>query len=494
MAEISDAPKLSSNTSGNLSGYSPISWTAVASLGVSGLFGLILVGGLLLQGRTFIMPTLLILPAVAVVLAFVARRQIKNSEGTRTGEQYANWGWYVGIITGLIYLTYLFAIEFTVRNDAERELSAFIEPLLKLDPANAQDPNLYSAMYQLIPPGQRNTLSSKTDAAGMEASYKDMILAFRSTDLYQLCARNPGDVKFRPTGMVSWEQARTEINCVIRGVLTSPEGECEAHIPLIASIDAGKRRWMVVSKREGFIVPGSYKLTDYGWAIKMLEFSGRANSQEMMMNLARPNGSNTALLGYVMPGWNVEKALKFTELWAKSIDGRMALAGPMGSSFALPPESQNMIPDKLFAHANGKPLAEADKITFRNAWLYPQRITPPGSTLRNNSDTATLLRLGQTIELSQAAELILAQEGQNPPTARAKILMEIPSSDSAAILARLSALRAEGATAKKSADLPDFIKNEFFTNKWRVTKIVSDLKQVPVSRDPAGAGPGGMPG
>ena len=73
-------------------GYAPISWTAVASLAVAILFVLVLLvtGYMAWRDKQPLLQTwLLVFPAVAVLLAFVARRQIAASEGTRTGQVYA---------------------------------------------------------------------------------------------------------------------------------------------------------------------------------------------------------------------------------------------------------------------------------------------------------------------------------------------------------------------------------------------------------------------
>ncbi|MGL6076828.1 MAG: hypothetical protein ACRC8S_21960 [Fimbriiglobus sp.] len=494
MAELDQAPKLPSSTSGNLSGYAPISGAAVTSLAVAAKFTIILIVGLIStrSGQSFIYPTLLAMPAFAVVLAFVARRQILNSEGTRTGEQYANWGWYVGVISGLVYVTYLFAIEFTIRNDAERELSTFTDKMLKLDPNNPQDPALYGAIYQLIPPGQRATLANNTDAAGMESSYKEMIIAFKATDLVKLCSRNAGDIKYRSTGMVSWEQTTTEINCAIRGTLTTLEGEHEVVIALKASIEADrKRRWMVVPSKEGFVK--SEKLTQYGWAMKLLELSGRQFCQETMTVLSIPNASDLALLGFVSPGWNFGSAKKYLENIGQTREPRMALVGTFGMSVPLPAGSAEMIPNKLFGKLDGQPLGEIEKMKFREVWVYPQRITPAGATLRGNPDTAATLKFSDTILFTQSAELILAQEGQNPPTARAKLICGVSAEESAEILKRLNQYKDAAKTAQATEIPPEELKDFAPSVKWRLQRILSDLKPVTMPREPS-QGPGGMGG
>ena len=84
-------------------GYAPISWTAVASLAVAILFLIVLlVSGYMAwkDKQPLLQSWLLIFPVVAVLLAFVARKQIAASEGTRTGQVYATYGWWAAVIGG----------------------------------------------------------------------------------------------------------------------------------------------------------------------------------------------------------------------------------------------------------------------------------------------------------------------------------------------------------------------------------------------------------
>jgi hypothetical protein len=495
MAEPDASPKLLPSTTGNLSGYAPISWMAVAALAVAGGFLLltfVLFAGSITKKQSLIEPWLLFFPILAVILAFVARRQIAASEGTRTGTQYANYAWYIGVIGGLCYATYLFAIEFTVRNDAERELLSFVDHMTKLDPANPQDPSLYSAIYEMIPPGQRNTLSGPKDAAGMDAGFKDVVLAFRSTDLVRICSRNPGEVSFKIAGLVDWDQKPSMINCSIRGILTSPEGEHDVVIGMKAAVeDNSKRRWMVALNKEGFVK--GRRLTPYGWMVEYLEQSGRQFTTDMMSTLGRPNLSNFALLAFVMPGWDAAKANKFFEESGRTTDARMAMVGPFGSVQAMPPGSEEVIYEKLFARTDAKPFSDYDRAVFRNTWYLPQRLTPPGATLKQNTDTATMMTFRpDTIEMLQSAELILSQEGQNAPTARAKIALSIPANLASPTLTQLKTLKDAAKTAAKTPFPPDDMQATMTIIPWRITRITSDLKPVPVAKEaPGGGGPGG---
>ena len=77
-----------------------------------------------LAKKPLVQAELLALPAIGVVLCFAARRVIRNSEGTRTGENLANTAWWICVIAGLGYAAYLLAIDFAIRRDAKAELDA----------------------------------------------------------------------------------------------------------------------------------------------------------------------------------------------------------------------------------------------------------------------------------------------------------------------------------------------------------------------------------
>ena len=500
MAEPDVSPKLLASTTGNTDGYAPISWTAVAALGFAVAFVVItalLAITSLSKQQSLIEPRLLVLPVLVVILAFVARRQILGSEGTRAGLRYANVGWYIAVVGGLTYATYLFAIEFAVRNDAEREFLAFSAPLGKLDAANAQDPAFYSAVYVMISPGARGSMSSPTDAAGMDASFKDLVLSFRSTDLARVCTRNPGRVTFKTTGLVDWEQKPRLITCTIKAQMSCPEGDFDLVVPMRADIeDNRQRRWMVVPSKEGYVK--GRKLTPYGWFVEGVEQSGRQFASDMMFALSKPGNANLALVGYVLPSSDLTGSARLAEAMMVSLPGRMAVAGSMGAWPALPPGAEQALAD-LFARPDGKPLSENDRRTFREAWANPQRLTPPGVGLKTNADTATQLTLlDDKIKLAQSAEIILNLDGQPAPTARAKIVLGLPARAEAELVAELNRLRDSAATDPKSDAPSAEIIDKSRAVPWRVARVVSDLKAVAVSRDgppggPAGGG-GGMMG
>ncbi len=492
MAEPEVTPKLLASTTGNAEGYAPISWTAIASLAVAVAFlaltawrAAVAIG----DRQSLIEPRLLVFPFAAVLLAFVARRQILGSEGTRTGLRYANAAWYIAAVGGLTYATYLFAIEYTISRDAKREFLAFANRLVDLKPANPVDPGLYAAVYALIPPGARGSVGGDGDAAGMDAGFKDVVLGFRSTDLVRVCSRNTGRVTFATTGLVDWEQKPRLITCTIKARMTCPEGDFDLVVPMRAEVeDNRQRRWMVVAGKEGFV--RGRRLTPYGWLVEGVEQAGRQVVSDLMYALSRPNTSNLALMGFVLPDSDLARASKLTDAMNASVVGRSAVAGPLGIVPALPPNAEPTLAG-LFARPDGKPLTENERRMFREAWANPQRITAPGVSLKTNADAATQLLLGDgTVTLSQSAEVVLSQEGQAPPTARAKVLLSLPAAAEAELAAELNRLRDASATAVKLDEVPPDLVAKCRALPWRVSRIVSDLKAVPVARD----GPGGPPG
>ena len=493
MAEPDAPPKLPPSTTGNADGYAPISWTAVASLAVAAgfvVFTALLAAVSFAKQQSLIEPRLLVLPAVAVVLAFVARRQVLASEGTREGLRYANAGWYVAVIGGLTYGTYLLAIEFAVRNDAESQFLKFASNLKQLNPADPLDPGIYAAVYEQIQPGARATVKGPADAAGIDSGYRDLVLGFRSTDLARVCARNPGQVSFKTTGLVDWDQKPRQINCVIKAQMSTPEGDFDLVVPMRADIeDNRQRRWMVTPTKEGYVK--GRRLTPYGWLVEFLELSGRQFASEMMFTLSKPGYSNLALMAFVLPGTDVAAATRFVEASNASVPARTAAAGSLGLFPALPPGTEQAFTD-LFARPDGKPLTDGDRRIFRDAWGNPQRLLPPGAGLKTNADTATQLTVtaGQ-VSLVQSAEIVLTQDAQPPPTARAKILLQLPAQAGADLAAELDRLRNEAAGAAKTDVPPVEFQEKPRVVPWRVTRVVSDLKPVPAGPSNAMTGGGG---
>src|SRR5437764_514906 len=87
--------------------YRPLSIWAIAGFAVAVLYAvLVVVGGLagLILGSPLLLGTWgFLLPIVSAAIAFVGRRQVAHSEGTRAGLKLAVWGWWLSVLFGLSY-------------------------------------------------------------------------------------------------------------------------------------------------------------------------------------------------------------------------------------------------------------------------------------------------------------------------------------------------------------------------------------------------------
>src|SRR5689334_14819644 len=96
--------------------YTPISWPAVAAFGAAVVFVLTLVAlGLdaRLKRRPLLEPEFVaFFVAIILVLSFISRRVVRNSEGTRTGNVAVTGSvslnlpaaaWWVAVVVGLSY-------------------------------------------------------------------------------------------------------------------------------------------------------------------------------------------------------------------------------------------------------------------------------------------------------------------------------------------------------------------------------------------------------
>src|SRR5262249_55429928 len=149
---------------------------------------LVLFGGFAFANKKpLLMTELLVLPAVAIVLSFAARRLIKNSEGTRTGENYAAIAWWEAVVGGLCYIAYLFAIDFAINRDAKGEMQKWMEYISK-----SEGDDVANAFKRTVHPGARQNLN----AGEIRSRYRDEFLRFSNSDLLRIAQRNKGALKY----------------------------------------------------------------------------------------------------------------------------------------------------------------------------------------------------------------------------------------------------------------------------------------------------------
>ena len=166
MAETTPLP--SSDPVSAESDYRPLSGLAVGGLALAVIYSLLFLGFgavSLVTGAAFILPEWFIFLAVGgAVLSFFARRQIRNSEGTRAGLALATSGLWLSVVFGLGYLAYSMTIDFAVRRQAED----FLVNPDKGFFAVLKDPGRLTAAFLLTQPPDKRANLNPDDVEAIE--------------------------------------------------------------------------------------------------------------------------------------------------------------------------------------------------------------------------------------------------------------------------------------------------------------------------------------
>lgn len=275
MAETSyrSSPKLNQAT--DEVAYTPISWLAIAAFVSSMVFIIVFVALAALsiaKKQPMIMPILLILPLITLVLTFAAYCHINNSEGTRTGRLFRlnliTLSATIGLLGGAGYVSYLFAMEFAVRKDAEYVFNDWMKSLSNLSPDDANENGVLTALHRTLDPANQQRVSA-TDYVTLRNAFNEQLLQFSESDLVRICRRNPGKIKAVSQGLVNWEREQQRIRCTLNADIFSPEGVHTISFEMIADIaPSGARLWGIQNK-PSYVV--GRRLTPYGKAVEELE-------------------------------------------------------------------------------------------------------------------------------------------------------------------------------------------------------------------------------
>lgn len=485
-------PRLPSADPGTHAAYAPLSWTAVASLTIALLF-IILIAGLgfvaIRRGQPMIESWLLFFPALAILLAFVARRQIRAAEGTRAGESYANMGWWLAVVGGLCYIAYLAATDFMIRQAANREFASWVEKLKNIDLSNPSDPAIYEACYLTLEPGAR-TAFRPADTAPFENARRNELAWFRQVDVVRVCGRNRGNVEVRIEGLRDWTLKPTEITCTLAATILTPEGEHEIVVPMRAIVDEKKnRQWQIAPQPDGYVK--GYNLTRYGWMVQYAEISGRNFVQDFLAFTSTPGQSPVAYKAFVQPGVAPQDGIKHFTSMVNTLDSRSALTGTAGGTYA--PQTPGMaeyLRDKMFTKPGGARPTDLELERFLMFW-NGSRLLTYGTILKNQPDTnATAWIENDRPVVRVPAEFGIGGDGRSATAARAKVIVAIPADAQHSFLKELSEAKANTASSTKTSEPPKELQSVVLP--WRVVRVESDL--VAVAAAPGREGPEGMPG
>lgn len=501
--------------------YVPVSWMAVAAAAVAAVFVIVLIVagyGAYRSKRPLILPEILILPAVSIVLCFVAWRMIRNSEGTRTGElfnislpKFAAW---TSLILFLGYFTYLSAIDYSIRRDAEGEVTKWVELIRKADDPSGADP-IDVAFLRTLDPANRGNYTRLTDRGELRKKlqdrYRDELIAFRQSDFIRIAERNRESSEFEPGGLRDWVYKENGIECVYTGTYKCPEGTFPLAIPL-KGIEAGTgsdgaaigRQWQVVQSSSGFIQRDKAKITPYGWMLMTLERSGADYCAHIVMlsnmgpgirpyiyQLFAAGGQDPIVwcryLTVIPRSGSPEKDVP-TGPWFEvftTMPGTVAAGGGLVMSHPFNADYQAFLQQRFLRLPGGGEPSTAQRDKFIKNWTEERGITQTGGALRTNPDiNPTIHWSPAVIEVRFPVEIPFT----DGTAARGRLVVECTDPT---VLAELQSLRQSADPNRTTA--PD--QREVMTRQfpWKLVRIESDMYPVRPMGLGSPDGPGGGP-
>lgn len=484
--------------------YVPVSWMAVAAATLSGLFVVVLLAlgvSAFIGKKPLVIPELLILAVAGLVLSFAARRMIRNSEGTRTGENLANAAWWASLLVGLAYAAYLFGLDYSVRRDAQEEVRRWVGHLVKPD---AKETDFNDALIRTQEPGRRANLN-RENTADLVAQLREPYLAFQQCDLVQIARRNPGACEFTPGGVKDWLSKTGLIECSVVGTLKCPEGTFPLEIPLRGLESIGKsetvgRQWHVVFPPNGYVQRDQTALTPYGWLLAELEQSG---------GMGFPN-ANRPGFGYEFINVAGRSPLDRAYLYQTNIrpDAKPEAWRQVQtlSLFRFPgPNPATVLPFVDYAEhltnfvraPGGGELSAEKKSQFAKLWTE-YGLLLPGKRLTNNDkidahDVLSVNERENRVEVRVPCEVPLSGAAGNLAAARGRLVVACSDPE---LMADLKRFRAEANPDKATTMPPDNTKRRSLN--WRPLFVETDMHEVQVQRQgqggPGGPGMPGMPG
>jgi hypothetical protein len=479
--------------------YAPYSIMAVMALVAAVIFLLVMLilGGSAWYGGTqLIEPLLLIMPAIVLVLSFAARRQISNSEGTRVGLNLCNIAWWIAIVGGFGYISYLAGRMIAVRQDAKTAVQEWFDVVEKANPLDMTSEPFHRAFQMTLPTGRQQSLDAKSPAEreekqrGFRDDTQDLAgtVRFRQSDFIRMAYRNQSfNPKFSFDGLKTWVQDTSGMMCEAAATLRTPEGEAYLEFKMLRQLaENGRPLWRVVVPQQG-LVRGA-RMTRYGQKLFDLELSGRTwVNQSLLANCQSYNLRNRVSTDFAQPQAEMHTGLKRY----RDEVAQMAALGGAAVAKQPPADYERFVKRDFFMPLVAASLQDEAREKFYAVWTEG-RILPPGVILAQTPDTSPLLQITeQSVTMRVPIELQLPRLESSQSAARAWFVLVC---DDAKIIGELNELR-KAAPSDALTDLTFPQTAPLFP--WKLKGIESDMKHVTMPKPPqpgAPDGPGGMGG
>lgn len=258
--------------------YHPVSLLNIITTSLSTIFvactTIIIISGIL-TNKLFAYTEPLFLGLISFILCFLYRR-INHSDSTKQ-RPINNYTWWATLVSLLGYITYLVAIDFTIRREALSEAKLWIE-----NATRGELNKINVAFIQTLSPGRRQNIPYSSDQ--LLAEFGDEYYSFTQSDLVSLGYRNPGLCRLTSSGLKSWSQRASNIECVVSLDVECPEGVFPVELQLKSESVVGigntssdiisNRQWTILANPYGYVMREKVRLTTYGRMLSDVESSG----------------------------------------------------------------------------------------------------------------------------------------------------------------------------------------------------------------------------
>lgn len=470
--------------------YVPVSWLAVGAASLAGLLALLLlILGILsfLAHKPLLEEELLILAVAAIVLSFAARRVLRNSEGTRTGSLFGidlpNAAWWTGLVLGLGYISYLLAIEYSIRNDARNEVKAWSDLVLKGDPDS-----LNRAFHRTQDPNQRKGIGP-SDGQRMELRWRNEIIGFRQCDLVRLIARNP-DSKLELGGLRDWAFKPNGVECNFTAKLTNAEGTFPIQVGMRGmdgGPEGGGRQWQIHFTSAGFIQGDMVSITPYGWYVGQLGRLGGEFGRRFIAASSNRESRPYAFLDFTQANPNDSEFLRPLTLDSQRARN-VVVSVAAGIAWKPGPAVYDYTADLLFTLPGGEKPNDDLKKAFRTAW-DKMGIVKSGERLMQSPDQNDHLTITDSqIEIQIPIEIPTNNTRGDISAARGRLVIVCTDPS---VVTEARRLRESANPAQTTATPPEGLTTK--TIPWKVIRIESDMKKVEQRAPGGGPGAPGSP-
>jgi hypothetical protein len=337
--------------------YQPISGYAIAAATIAGMFALALlaiaVQAVFLR-RAAMMWELLMLPLIGIVLAVVARIQIKQSEGTRTGLKLASLAWWICILGGAGYAAYVYANEFFIDRESAAFADTFFDDLKNDRPRHA--------FLALVSPLDRSR-GNPDNPADFDVQFEEQYPLFRNHELVRLLIRSGKEAKVEHVAVqdITQEAGGFETTHLYR--IRTPEGSYESRVRVVALEDkrGGKPQWRIPMNPAPAISVKAEYLSPYGRILQDMGSEANGYLQAWLLHLIGGRDTLTHLM---------TTPTEFREAKEKEIIGVAMLVGGPATRTSLttkflPPDRQALREAEIYGRAlwtggTSIPLAERE--------------------------------------------------------------------------------------------------------------------------------------